>query len=251
MGELFPFPIDLSEWFDADEVFRKRHEISEVMRRKIETQNGEPIGLPNIIFFKEDDPDLLIPLAAVCESQINNNNGGNLEEVNGNNNNNDENGNFNNNDEGFNNNNDFNEANHNNVDVNMPSLSNTCAVDAMDVDHEQSEDTKTKPDAMKSIDEDHCQDQLMTDDEDEDVKNNDAMGDPISVVYYSEDQTAFAVQQPNNGGELDSECIILDDDDEDDKATHGGSSPDTDDEEMAEPEKFTNDKSDSRLNQIL
>lgn len=234
----FQFPLDLSDWFNPEEVLGKRHKISEVMKEKIDAQNVEPIELPNIILFKENDPDLQTP-AVDCDSQINNNNG-NFEEVNSNNNN-DENG--NNNEEEFNNNNDFYEANHNDVDANMV-ISN---VESIAVVHaEQVQDPRIE---TMDANEDACGDQYSTTDDEDDVKN-DATGSKDSVDLG--EKPSDIVEQSNTTREPQVECIIeLDDDEEDDKATHGGSSPDVDDEEMVESYTLTNDISDSTLNQIL
>lgn len=256
----YALPMDLSEWFDPERVFSKRFEIAQLMKQMILEQNEQPIELPNIIFFKEDDPDLQVPVVDSASQSQQENGNVNFDENNCDNNGNvDENGNGdengNNNESAFNNNNDFYEMDHNAV------VQVQAAVNA-NVDQSHEELHTAEPMIMDQNDFDEQQrspivslppsDGVMTDDEDD-------------VVVASQSHNSVIQKTPPSGSSsendkknlsmsrsviLSDEVIDIDDSDDegDSPMPSEASKANLDDEVMAGDLKSTPEtKNDSQV----
>lgn len=236
--------MDLSSWFDPEVVFNKRSEIAKLMREMILEQNELPIELPNIIFFKELDPELQVPVvdsASQSASQSLNDNNGNgnvLFDENGNGNDengNDENG--NNNESAFNNNNDFYEVDHNvavNANVTANSQEQLQLSQPMITDPLELEEGQRSPIVSAQANNDGCD---MTDDEDDPpVSHNLVISDTrsLSDSQLEADRKNLASL---TSGNADDDVIELDDSDED-SPMQEALKPD-DDEDMTDASKST------------
>lgn len=252
--EDYTLPLELTEWFDPDDVFHKRHEISELMKEKMAEQNDAPIELPNIILYKELDPDFTVPVLD-SSIQCDQNGNGNFDALldddnsnNNNNNNNDENG--NNNESAFNNNNDFYEVDLNAVNANAPVNGQGAAVEqiAMVNPTAQVEAQPSSPAVSYAItDDDFLEDQVSRDSVIQESPPSPAKADKSAdrsrTKFKGSDEGLSSTTVDTSG-----EVVNIDDDDEmlpQQSDVQASSTSDIDDQTMEET-KSAQDTGDSQ-----